>query len=383
MNNQKKLIVGISYEGTVNLLDGQLQYFNELGYKTYLISPYGQRAVDFCKKENCELIAVPIKREISLVSDFINLIRIIFIFLKYKPDIVNLGTPKVALLGLMAAKITGVKRRIYTCRGFRFEHESGMTRRILVLMEKITGFCAQRIICISPSVEKFALENNLFSKAKTMVINYGSSNGVNLKLFNNKNISEFQKTILKQELNLTNKFIFGFVGRLADRKGIKELLDAFLEIYKSNENTSLLIVGPIENSQIKDISVIETLKNHPGIVYTGNKLLNEIPFYISILDVFVLPAWWEGFGNVLVQAAAMKVPVITTDATGTKDAVSHQYNGIIIPKHDIKELKNAMLRLYEDKALREKFGENGIIWASNFNNKIIWDGMNNIYLNKN
>jgi len=383
MSNQKKLIIGVSYEGSVNLLEGQMTYFKDLGYKTYLLSPKGPRAEKYCQNEQCELIPIAIEREISLVSDFINLIRIIFIFLKYKPDIVNLGTPKVALLGLIAAKITGVKRRIYTCRGFRFEHESGMKRKILVQMEKITGFCSHRIICISPSVEKFALENNLFPKEKTLVINYGSSNGVNLNLFNDKNITENQKNNLKQDLKLLDKFIFGFVGRLADRKGIKELVDTFLEIYKSNDTTRLLIVGPIENSQIKETSIIETLKNHPGIIFTGNKLLHEIPLYMSIIDVFVLPAWWEGFGNVLVQAAAMKVPVITTDATGTKDAVRHDYNGLIIPKYDTQELKTAMLRLYSDRELREKFGENGKIWSSNFNNKIIWDGMNKLYLGEN
>ena len=98
------------------------------------------------------------------------------------------------------------------------------------------------------------------------------------------------------------------------------------------------------------------------------------------MDVFVLPAWWEGFGNVLVQAAAMGIPVISTTGTGTIDAVSDRFNGILIPVKDKKKLHEAMSKLAEDESLRQQFGANGLVWAKNFNREMIWQELHKIYL---
>jgi glycosyltransferase involved in cell wall biosynthesis len=100
---------------------------------------------------------------------------------------------------------------------------------------------------------------------------------------------------------------------------------------------------------------------------------------MTLMDVFVLPAWWEGFGNVLIQAAAVNVPVISTTGTGTIDAVEDGFNGVLIPVADVSALKKAMLQLYTDKELREKYGNNGLVWVKNFDRFLIWNEMDKIY----
>ena len=379
----KNLIIGITAEGSVNLLLGQLAFFKSQGYKTYLLAPYSERSATFCKNEGCEHLIIKIEREISPVKDLKTLWDIYKIFRKIKPDIVNLGTPKVALLGMIAGKILGIKKRIYTCRGFRFEHEKGAKRKILIAMEKITSFCAHQVICISNSVQKIGIEADIFQKEKSIVINKGSSNGVNLELFDPLNqLFIVKKQEIVEKYDLRDKFIYGFLGRIVDRKGINELYNVFCKIFEENPNTRLLLVGPFETDQIYDKTLIEKINNHPAIINVGRVLQGDVPPYILALDVFVLPAWWEGFGNVLVQAAAMGVPVISTTGTGTIDAVSDGFNGILIPVKDNKKLEEAMRKLIEDKDLREKFGANGLIWAKNFDREIIWEGMNNLFLDK-
>ena len=374
----KKLIVGITAPGSVILIDGQLQYFKELGYKTFLLAPKSQKVLDYCKREGCELLSVDLEREISIIKDFKALVQIIFHFIKVRPDIINLGTPKVSLLGMIAGKITGVKTRIYTCRGFRFEHEVGKKKQILLCMEKWTSNWSTKIICISESVKKLGLENNIFSQNKSIVINKGSSNGFDLTKFNKKSVSQANTNEKKSELGLTEDiFVFGFVGRLIDRKGIKELYTAFDQLYQKNFNFCLLMVGPIEYTQITDKDLIEKYNTHPGIKMVGSQ--SDVPLFLSLMDVFILPAWWEGFGNVSVQAAAMGLPVIGTDVTGSRDAVSKDYNGLLIKSKSFEELKNAMIQMYENNELRNKLGTNGIEWAKNFESKMIWDGMDSIY----
>lgn len=373
----KKLIVGITAAGSVGLLPGQLKYFSDKGYKTYLLSPRTERSEAFCEREGCELLAVEMKREISPFHDLKAFFQILFIFIKIRPDIVNLGTPKVSLLGMVAAYLIGVKKRIYTCRGLRYEHESGNLKRILLLMEKITSFCANEINCISNSVRELGIKDGIFLEKKSSVIQMGSSNGINLNYFNPKLISLDDKLKLKKEQNLEGKFIFGFLGRIIDRKGITELVQSFKVIYDKNPNTRLLLVGPVEESQIKNLEIIDIIKSHEGIIWPGRT--DNVPLYLSIMDVFVLPAWWEGFGNVLVQAAAMGIPVISTTGTGTIDAVKNEFNGLLVPIKDVKNLVISMNYLYENESARVKMGFNGLEWSKNFENSIIWEGLEKLY----
>ncbi len=374
---KKIIIVGITAPGSVILLEGQLKYFADHGYDTYLLAPANDKTQDYCAREGCKLLPINIEREISLSNDFKSLFQIFRHFRRIKPDIVNLGTPKVSLLGMIAARLLGVKRRIYTCRGFRLEHEKGFKKKILIVMEKITAFLAQDVICISESVRTFGIENKLFPSQKAVVINKGSSNGIPLARFNPDNVSLKDTTQLKERLGLNGYFVFGYVGRLIDRKGINELYTSFDTLYNKNNYLRLLFVGSPEMEQISDKTLVEKMKNHPGIVLAGSQ--KDVPLYISIMDVFVLPAWWEGFGNVLVQAAAMGVPVISTTGTGTIDAVDQNVNGILVKPKSIEELKKAMLTLYEDKAMRLDYGKNGIKWARNFDSPIIWNGMQDLY----
>ena len=381
-NKQKKLVVGITAEGSVNLLLGQLAYFKSLGYQTYLLAPYSERSAKFCEVEGCDHLVIDIEREISLWKDIKTLFQIIKIFRTVKPDIVNFGTPKVSLLGMIAAYILRVPKRIYTCRGFRFEHERGLKRSILITMERITSLFAQQVICISNSVKDLGLGNKIFPLKKTIVIQKGSSNGVNLSLFNPKELHYHQvENDLCQKYDLDDKFVFGFLGRMVDRKGINELFDVFCELYKENQRLRLLLVGPFEMSQIADKYLVEKINQHPGIINYGKVKQDEVPGFMLAMDVFVLPAWWEGFGNVLVQAAAMGIAVISTTGTGTIDAVNHGYNGILVPVKDKNKLKEAMVTLSEDNETRYKFGENGLLWAQNFDRTMIWNEMHKIYQN--
>jgi len=376
----KKLVVGITAEGSVNLLRGQLLHFKSLGYDTYLLAPYSERVLNYCKEEQCQHLCINIAREISIWQDIKALIIIISIFKKINPDIVNVGTPKMGLLGMIAAKLLGVKKRIYTCRGFRYEHEKGLKRKVLIIMERVTSLCANEIVCISPSVKELGISDGIFNTNKCQVIFKGSSNGINTDRFNPNVVDESAKLSLLKELGLSNSFIYGFVGRLIDRKGISELFKAFEIVYATDENIRLLIVGPLEFEQISDKDLVHKLQNHPAIVMPGRT--DNVPLYLSILDVFVLPAWWEGFGNVLVEAAAMGIPVISTKGTGTRDAVGDGFNGILVDVKSTNQLADAMIEIKNNDEKRLRMGKNGIEWAKNFRNETIWNGLNEIYQNK-
>jgi glycosyltransferase involved in cell wall biosynthesis len=375
----KKLIIGITAEGSVNLLLGQLAHFKSLGYETFLLGPYSERSAQFCKEEHCVHLIVDIEREISPIKDFKTLLAIIKIFKEVKPDIINFGTPKVSLLGMFAGAVTGVKRRIYTCRGFRFENESGVKRRILEQMEKITGSFAKTIICISPSLKNLAVSENVFNEQKTIVINKGSSNGLNLSKFALSSVNMSDKNKFIDDNKLKDKFVFGFVGRLVKEKGLFELLAAFEKLYAVNKDVHLIFLGSDITSSDSEKKALEKYKNHPAILFLGFQ--TDVPFYMSIFDVMVLPSHREGFGNVYIQAAAMEIPCIGCNITGVRDAVSHNFNGLLVEPKSENELYDAMKTLYFEKDFAKTLGNNGLLWAKNFDREIIWQQLHKIYSN--
>lgn len=376
-SKMKKLVIGVTAPGSIILIEGQLKYFTEQGYKTYLITQEDERVRAFCEKEGCEFLPIIINRDITIMNDFKTLLQIYKHFKRVKPDIVNVGTSKMGFLGTIASFLNRVPLRIYTARGLRFETEKGIKRIVLIGVLKIVGLLTHKIICISDAVRVKGISNGVFPAQKAIVIHKGSSNGINLEKFETNNQLLEKSKILKTELGLDNNIVYGFIGRLNDRKGVNELYNAFDKINSKYINSKLLIVGPAEIANLSDKSIIAKIESQPNIIYVGFQ--SDIPLYLSLMDIFVLPTWSEGFGNVFIQAAAMKVPVIGTKALGVQNAVADGFNGILVEIKNEVELVQAMEKLYNNKELREKLSKNGFIWAQNFDRKIIWQGQQQIY----
>jgi glycosyltransferase involved in cell wall biosynthesis len=219
----------------------------------------------------------------------------------------------------------------------------------------------------------------IFNIGKTIVINKGSSNGLDLKRFTSNINSHDEINSLKQKIGISkDRIMFGFVGRINDRKGIYELIEAF-KLLQESQKISLLILGDFEFNQLKSNLIKDEIESNTEIFWVGYQ--TDVPLYMSIMDVFIMPSWSEGFGNVYVQAAAVGLPVIGTKVTGVKDAVSHNYNGILVEPKNIIDLTEAMKRLIIDEGLRIRLGKNGLEWAKNFKPEVIWDGYVEIYNN--
>ena len=97
-------------------------------------------------------IAVPMKREVSPLADAVALFRLLRVLRRIKPDIVNAGTPKAGLLGVLAARICGVKVVVYLLRGLRFEGAKGAKRLLLAATEHVAAGAADRVFANSESL---------------------------------------------------------------------------------------------------------------------------------------------------------------------------------------------------------------------------------------
>ncbi|GCD78830.1 glycosyltransferase family 4 protein [Schleiferia thermophila] len=368
----KKLILGVTLGGSSRLLDGQASYFRKLGYDVYLISEDHYKERIFCEKEGIKHLPVDIVADINPLKDLKTLFQIIKHFRTIKPDIVNLGTPKMALLGLIAARLLGIKKRIYTCRGLRFETEKGILRKILIIIERITVNMAYKVVYVSPSLLTAAGNYKVLDNVKSIVLT--SSNGVNIEAFDKLKINQDEVNQLKIKYGLKDCLVIGFVGRITRDKGVYELVNVFEDLYKKYHNLKLIMMGHIKCDKIFE----HRFRSHPGIIHIPFQ--DNVPLHMSLFDIFVLPSWREGFPNVPIQAAALGLPVVVSDATGCIDSVNKDINGLVFKTRDKKSLYNALGLYIENKELRIKHGQEGIKWAQGFSQISIWNKIHHVYL---
>jgi glycosyltransferase involved in cell wall biosynthesis len=333
-------------------LRGQLTYMRRRGFDVVVISAPGDELLALREREQVTTIAVPMEREISLLKDLVSLVRLYRVFRRLRPAIVNAGTPKAGLLGMIAAWAAGVPVRIYFLLGLRLETTHGLKGFILSLAERCASALANRVICISESLRRLYVTLGFTTKAKSCVLGEGSVNGVDVSAF----IPTSQARALRARLRIPDDApIVGFVGRLTRDKGVPELLDAFDQILASFPDARLLLLGDFEDGDPIPDSYAKRLCSHPQVIMTGN--VPDPPSYYAIMDVLAFPSYREGHGTVPLEAAAAQVPTVAFKATGSVDSVCDGVTGTLVPLGDVGSLARAVKRYLTDDLLRRKHGQ--------------------------
>ncbi len=375
----KKVVLGISSSFCAHFLKGQIQFLNNKGYNVIVISAPGEEISTLTKVERARLYTVDFTKRFSLFKDFGVLLDIIKILKKERPDVINAGNPKSGFLIMLAAWIVGIDKRIFTLHGLLSDTKKGFSRYLVTMSERISCSLARKVIVVSPSLMQHAIDRKILKASKGIVIEKGSCNGIDLNHFKKSTEASYSSEVLQQEISLpTHKKVIGFVGRLSKDKGVDTLFDAFEMIKDKHPEAILLMVGPIEHENLFARENLEKLYQDTRIFYVG-KVYNILPVY-GLLDVLVLPSYREGFGNVLIEAAAMQIPVIAPDIPGCRDALKHDYNGYLFQKANAGELAQRIDEYLSDNTLRERHGANGRRFVEqHFNQQKIWEGQLALY----
>ncbi len=371
---KKKFYITTTIPTTLNFFKGNLAFLNE-HFQVKAISSDKAQLAEIKKREGIDIHCIPMRREISLLNDFVCLLRFIWLFIKERPDIVHGNTPKAALLSMFASKITGVKNRVYMCHGLRYQGTTGFKRKLLMRMEKLTCSSASRVICVSNGVKSTLISEGLCKAEKAMVILNGSAAGLDFSYFK-KHDDNSAKDSIRTALNIgADDFAFIFVGRIVGDKGVNELVKAFTTLVKVQKNTHLILAGPEENDLNPiDLSTKELIKRNKNIHAVGR--ISNVIDYLSVSDSLVLPSYREGFGMVLLEAGAMELPCIATDIIGCNEIIINRENGLIVPSKDVNALKEAMITMIEDKELYLKMKNNARrMVKERYEQKMVWNAL--------
>jgi glycosyltransferase involved in cell wall biosynthesis len=342
------------------LYEERLEYLQEHGFAVTVVcapSEYDEAI----RGRGVRLHTVPLSRTLSPWRDLRALWQLAR-FLRREPfDLVEVSTGKAALLGAIAARLAGVACLIHVLRGLLLDTTSGVAWPFAWLMQAVPCWLAHHNLSVSESLREAAHRHRVCNRRRSRVVGPGSYKGVDLERFNPQQRARGAAVRARHGIP-ADAVVFGFVGRLTRDKGLIELATAFSAAARTDPALLLLLVGGYEQRDRPPPDVVALLAAHPQVRNVGWQ--TDIPGYLAAMDVLVLPSYREGFPNTPLEAAAMGLPVITTDATGCRDAVRDGITGIRVPVRDAEQLRAAMERLAGDAELRQRLGTAGRRWVT-------------------
>lgn len=363
---------------SLRFLEGQIGYMQSHGIEVEVLSSPGKLLNDFGNEQAVEIHATKMPRKITPFRDLIAVWQIYRVIRRTRPTIVHAHTPKGGLLGMIASWLARTRARVYHMRGLPFVTTTGMKRRLLILTERISCTLSHRVICNSFSLQTIALEHQLCSLDKITVLANGSGNGVDAQgLFNPDNYPNARQQ-KRAEFNIpTDAIVIGFVGRLVRDKGVIELFHAWQQLKQEFQNIYLMLVGPTNEEDVIPSDVLATLQADIRVKLAG--MVNDkrdIPPYFAMFDMLVLPTYREGFPNVLLEASAMGLSVVSTQVSGCVDAVINGQTGTLVPAKDSQELTHAIRQYIENPTLLQEHGTAAQVYIrENFRPQDIWEAL--------
>lgn len=353
---KKKLIRITTVSRSLNkLLGSQIDFIKDY-YDIILVSQNDENGlVELGKSKQLPIFSVNLTRKITPIQDLKALMTLVKFLKKEKPEIVHTHTPKAGLIGMMAAKLAGVKNRLHTVAGMPLLEATGIKYQLLVILERLTYACANKVYFNSRGLMDIVISKGI-SKAthKFKVIGNGSTNGVDTQFFSKNNFTDQQLLQLRLDNNIQpTDTVFLSVGRIVKDKGINELVTAFKTLSKQYKDAKLVMLGRFEDdlNPISKQSKAE-IENNPNILFLGYQ--NDVRPYFAFSDIFVFPSYREGFPNVVMQAGAMGLPSIVSNINGSNEIIQNNVNGTIINVKDEQAIYQAMKTWYENPELVNK-----------------------------
>ncbi len=258
-----------------------------------------------------------------------------------KIDIIHTHGYKSDILGVVAAKLTGIKS-ISTPHGFG-EHNDFKLRAYISIGKYCLRFF-DRTVPLSQQLVDEVIEAGVPESKVTFI-----RNAVDLKEVEQYRLKESKKDHLAQ-------LKIGYIGQMIQRKNIDHILDIFNEVWLKNNNTQLLLLGDGKESERLQ-TYAGTLPSAEAISFLGFR--NDRLDLLSQFDLFVMTSSDEGIPRCLMEAIAMGVPVAAYNIPGIDQLVKHKETGLLADYGDKDVLKDSWQRLLSDKSYAQDLAEKG------------------------
>lgn len=266
-------------------------------------------------------------------------------------------TPKAGLIGMLAAWLAGVPHRFHYFTGQVWATRTGAARMLLKGCDKLMAALATRVYADGAAQMNFLVAEGVVTAEEVSLLGPGPVCGVDIQRFRP---DAERRAAVRQAHGITDSVVvILFVGRLHREKGMHELVAAFSKLLQTTrQELCLLVVGPNDDAEGR-----AALENAPEYERSYMRITGGVrdpESYMAAADVFVLPSHREGFGMVVLEAAACGVPAVVSDIYGLSDAVEENITALKTPVSDSAGLESALRQLVEDEVLRKRMAEAGL-----------------------
>lgn len=352
-------------------------HMQRLGFKVLAIAPHDQYTKKI-EKNSIKVIDIKIDRKgKNIINDLFFVIKLRKIYKTYNPMVIHHFTIKPSIYGTIAARLTKVPRIANSITGLGHVFiEKGLTQSLVKFLYK-AAFSSRkvRVIFENPDDMELFLSNNIIQKKQAFLI-FG--NGVDSESFAIENPEIKTPTDFYKE---NKEIIFSLFARMIWNKGIREFVDAARIVNEHKKNIKFYLFGSVDEGNPASVSrdwLTQVAKE--SFIFWFDQVEDVKP-YMKFTDVVVLPsAYKEGVPQALIEAASMSKPIITTNVSGCREIVKNNKNGLIVPPNDSKSLAEAMIKLAEDKDLREMMGKFGRkLMLEKFDARIVIEKTKEVY----
>jgi len=296
---------------------------------------------------------------LNFISRWIFSLKIIFLILKEKPETIYINAPYLEISILVFfSKILKIKTIInMTLMGqdgpFDLLNKTKYPKFLAKLFLYFIGK-SDYILSLGTGLAKQAIEYG-WEKEKIKVLYPSKDPKIYHPAFGKEEKANLRRNYGFRE----NEFLVCFIGYLVPRKGFQDLVFVWQEISKEIKEAKLLVAGSMrEKYKIWAEDQLSKLEKG-SFIYFGAVPREKVADILRISDLFVFPTYLEGLGAVLIEAMMSGIPIITTNLDGsTADLIRNGENGLLINPGDPVALKSAILKIYNDKNLRENLAKN-------------------------
>ena len=376
------ILLGVTVDQSLKLLRGQPQFLASNGWEVHVVSAGDStHPPEYYLGPASDVVIhkLVMSRRPSVARDITSALAWIRLLHHIRPDVVCLGTPKAGLVGLAAAWLLRIPSRIYLLRGLRLEGQQGLSRRALRAFEKLTAAMATHIIAVSDSVSVAAQSEGIGRRKSLQVLGKGSSNGIDIPTQQQLRLLRDQRDAVLLSVGLDpTQPVVGFVGRLTPDKGVHLLADACISLRAMGVPVQLLLVGAEDSPNCQ--TQLRRALEIGDVPHAMTGYVERPTEFMAAMDVFCLPSLREGMPNVSLEAAALGLPVVTSDATGCRDSVLNNVTGLTFNYERSESLVCGLQTLLEDQGMRTRFGNAGAKWVSeNFDRQTVWNLYEDFY----
>lgn len=299
--------------------------------------------------QHARVVPVHILRPIAPLADLAALWRLYALFRRERYAAVSSVTPKAGLLALLAAAASRIPLRVHIFTGQVWATRSGWKRHLLKAADRLMAGLATHVLADSPSQRDFIVAEGVAPAGKVRVLGEGSICGVDGERFRP---DVARRTEIRRAQGIPDEaVVFLFLGRLNRDKGVADLAEAFARL--DHPAAFMLVVGPDEEG-MHEAMLARLGASRERCRFVG--FTGRPEDYMAAADVFCLPSYREGFGMVVIEAAAAGLPAIASRIYGVTDAVEDGVTGLLHEPGDAVGIARTMDLLANDPVRRTAMG---------------------------